>query len=128
MFQFTPVLRRATTCTSCGARLRGVSIHARLATGDSSLHYLPLGDVMFQFTPVLRRATLPPVVSGLCYGRFQFTPVLRRATERLQHGPLDKKVSIHARLATGDRDNFAIIAIKEPLQPFCARYDIINLP
>ena len=27
-----------------------------------------------------------------------------------------------------DRDNFAIIAIKEPLQPFRARYDIINLP
>ena len=79
-----------------------VSIHARLATGDSSAIGLLSNIQGFQFTPALRRATWgrscgqsqcpgfnsrPP-----CDGRpvvagqkervlvFQFTPALRRAT------------------------------------------------
>ena len=79
---------------------------------------------MFQFTPVLRRATLFAAGNLLadsfnsrpsCDGRreydgteeakgvFQFTPVLRRATPVLAHVLVVVDVSIHARLATGDR-------------------------
>ena len=76
-----------------------VSIHARLATGDW-LEKSTSGPMVFQFTPVLRRATslfttLPSPM------RFQFTPVLRRATRRVP-STRDFDVSIHARLATGD--------------------------
>ena len=55
-FQFTPVLRRATYCDSSlfGG---GVSIHARLATGDLYQCKPPNRHGKFQFTPVLRRAT-----------------------------------------------------------------------
>ena len=59
-------------------RLRDVSIHARLATGDLRLDILQLCD-QFQFTPVLRRATSAPILRSI-YREFQFTPVLRRAT------------------------------------------------
>ena len=79
---------------------------------------------MFQFTPVLRRATI--VFSHTHrVTQFRFTPVLRRATRRPQTGKQSEsfnsrpscdgrrelgrgglargRVSIHARLATGDR-------------------------
>ena len=99
-----------------------VSIHARLATGDIlTPHEFRL--VVFQFTPVLRRATglrrlwayvvvrfnsrpscdgrHAPTRSAVSGTRFQFTPVLRRATIDINRLAISK-VSIHARLATGD--------------------------
>jgi len=122
MFQFTPVLRRATGIFASGFLWRGGSIHARLATGDIfpsnqfasvqvSIHArLATGDFVpiirrfreqFQFTPVLRRATGGKrcLQSRL---KFQFTPVLRRATATRYISFIRELVSIHARLATGD--------------------------
>ena len=55
----------------------------------------------FQFTPVLRRATFMPC-APFSASKFQFTPVLRRATVQNAKRRPTKKVSIHARLATGD--------------------------
>ena len=123
-----------------------VSIHARLATGDWCAHIAEKRSTSFQFTPALRRATLRrlnhltiacfnsrPPCDGRprgrlprsrasrfnsrppCDGRpgwsvtsnvqleFQFTPALRRATARARRLPEVSAVSIHARLATGDR-------------------------
>ena len=123
-FQFTPVLRRATrhwdmlyyrtpcfnSRPSCDGRHGGeqpphplgVSIHARLATGDRVRHGA------FRRRPVsiharLATGDLEPWHWRATDWRFQFTPVLRRATQaarRLTHKVI---VSIHARLATGDR-------------------------
>ena len=121
-FQFTPVLRRATSRTqtespstarfnsrpSCDGRRRRAQVCASAA---------------FQFTPVLRRATTA-TADNIVLDKFQFTPVLRRATR--SHAPYSRRttrfnsrpscdgrpihspqgapgaVSIHARLATGD--------------------------
>ncbi len=144
-FQFTPVLRRATRLRATASMRFIVSIHARLATGDTARRVNPTVHSTFQFTPVLRRATqeealrkailcfnsrpscdgrLSPGPSNAvpgsfnsrpyCDGRhtlqdgaaqvgFQFTPVLRRATRPDIQGPHGRRVSIHARLATGDR-------------------------
>ena len=78
-----------------------VSIHARLATGDAK--YKRLQDaIKFQFTPVLRRATRPHI-GAVSDTTFQFTPVLRRATFHAVAADEVVEVSIHARLATGDR-------------------------
>ena len=100
-----------------------VSIHARLATGDRSVRqlaasatfqftpvlrratasiYLPLLFWLFQFTPVLRRATRTRLTAS-AIRTFQFTPVLRRATRARPTRTRLTPVSIHARLATGDR-------------------------
>ena len=81
-------------------------------------------DRLFQFTPALRRATRTTMSRARvcvcfnsrppCDGRrfqrtlftlpssFQFTPALRRATQGCRPASLRPKVSIHARLATGD--------------------------
>ena len=45
MFQFTPVLRRATSAEREHAAKLIVSIHARLATGDALIHP-ELADIM----------------------------------------------------------------------------------
>ena len=100
MFQFTPVVRRAT---------RGA--------GNGS------AKSAFQFTPVVRRATSKYCASvqpncfnsrPSCDGRhggnvmmglqemFQFTPVVRRATVGNEAAMREALVSIHARRATGD--------------------------
>ena len=79
MFQFTPVLRRATDFRQRLFVPAYVSIHARLATGDAQRDAVTR-RYWFQFTPVLRRATS---ITISCNGvrLFQFTPVLRRATQ-----------------------------------------------
>ena len=100
LFQFTPVVRRATECEALRAEMEAFQFTpvVRRATGD--LRQSGCGCV-FQFTPVVRRAT--PSFSPLKgFMVFQFTPVVRRATTpgiKLLGG----KVSIHARRATGDR-------------------------
>ena len=78
VFQFTPVLRRATAPNPKCIFQACVSIHARLATGDI-IHYTSLRTYAFQFTPVLRRATRL-LADFERAEKFQFTPVLRRAT------------------------------------------------
>ena len=122
-FQFTPVVRRATSPVfhACGAIY--VSIHARRATGDlhprhrppiragfnsrpscdgrPSLQFSGSAPPSFQFTPVVRRATKNRP-NSVKFRLFQFTPVVRRATARLACGVVESVVSIHARRATGD--------------------------
>ena len=78
LFQFTPVLRRATR----------------------NERETPM-PAPFQFTPVLRRAT-PYFHRAYNLIWFQFTPVLRRATLFPILTVFFNMVSIHARLATGD--------------------------
>ena len=167
LFQFTPVLRRATSFPgldsrrsrfnsrpSCDGRRglgrrwrrRRVSIHARLATGDPtpllkgcstdhvSIHArLATGDVTvprryivgkFQFTPVLRRATTANR-KGFTPWQFQFTPVLRRATEKANQDLARQRVSIHARLATGDTiDGVSLVKARVSIHARLATGDI----
>ena len=100
VFQFTPVMRRATVT------VRKLRIAQK-----------------FQFTPVMRRATCLAQQSLRCLV-FQFTPVMRRATrgtrpsprgtprfnsrpscdgrQEVRKKPREGLVSIHARHATGD--------------------------
>ena len=101
LFQFTPVMRRATRLDGLQLTKSAVSILARHATGDSSKITVLTTSKMFQFTPVMRRATNTNRISApwkgfnsrpSCDGRpsrrtrasrprlFQFTPVMRRAT------------------------------------------------
>ena len=79
MFQFTPVLRRATRRRSPLCRQGFVSIHARLATGDTSRSISAPRPTRFNSRPSCdgRPVALDVVVDALL-------------------------VSIHARLATGD--------------------------
>ena len=87
-FQFTPVVRRATRWRKLRHYLIQVSIHARRETGDA-------GDVALVLRPSVsihaRRETgdlHACVVLPSCL--FQFTPVVRRATlDRLDYLPGD---------------------------------------
>ena len=88
-------------------RLQEVSIHARLATGDPDWDECVAVGVLFQFTPVLRRATCARR-SRQRSRAFQFTPVLRRATGLGEVLDELRRVSIHARLATGDKKRCAV--------------------
>ena len=102
MFQFTPVSRRATLRrrrpSPCPCRFNSrPSRDGRRDADDPQ----PLA-LLFQFTPVSRRATKKKVVQEDA-AMFQFTPVSRRATLRPYKYPTRPPVSIHARLATGDR-------------------------
>ena len=99
LFQFTPVMRRATEERSALGALCPVSIHARHATGDKPA-VDELYDTEFQFTPVMRRATSPQR-EARSPGGFNSRPSCdgRRIAEGLLQG---LRVSIHARHATGD--------------------------
>ena len=104
VFQFTPVLRRATARRGSRVNLR-LSFNSRPSCdGRPSPASRKHVKRKFQFTPVLRRATVSLLICAStgcfnsrpsCDGRrgiesrssgdavFQFTPVLRRATGRL---------------------------------------------
>ena len=120
LFQFTPVLRRATK-VEVREESRIVSIHARLATGDTTrictsiprrFNSRPSCDgrlgvekddiVEAQVSIHARLATGDLRAEAFGFSPvFQFTPVLRRATST--SALLRRQVvSIHARLATGD--------------------------
>ena len=99
MFQFTPVLRRATRTRVDLAQVIAVSIHARLATGDPQAR---------RGGQRSRRFNSRPSCDGRLYGvipeagcRFNSRPScdgrLLDVLTRLRFW-----VSIHARLATGD--------------------------
>ena len=80
--------------------VEGVSIHARLATGDLDPFPSDRPEV-FQFTPVLRRATghddiMAQAVKVSIHARL----ATGDTAGSLQFGT--PNVSIHARLATGD--------------------------
>ncbi len=57
LFQFTPVMRRATQRGAERVPPAVVSIHARHATGDTPPIERSKARRRFQFTPVMRRAT-----------------------------------------------------------------------
>ena len=101
-FQFTPVMRRATSSSPVNTTGPTVSIHARHATGDPTLH--------------LRHTKATPCFNSRpsCDGRLEFMPLInaagvsihaRHATGDAVPGGLravELRVSIHARHATGD--------------------------
>ena len=80
VFQFTPVLRRATCVRPCRAATASCFNSRPSCDGRPQIVWLPWPSVWFQFTPVLRRATV-----------------------RDDRADGDADVSIHARLATGDQ-------------------------
>ena len=79
MFQFTPVSRRATLAVEGRERGEGVSIHARLATGDKRIKRKGWnGIVSIHARLATGDATAPAIAPQM--EMFQFTPVSRRAT------------------------------------------------
>ena len=101
MFQFTPVLRRATCHAVCSSATPSVSIHARLATGDFGRRRFWLR------VSVSIHARLATGDRGQLRGRLPRDMVsihARLATGDSDFVDRDKRlhVSIHARLATGD--------------------------
>ena len=73
MFQFTPVVRRATHFHSPAHVPKTVSIHARRATGDLKSRLIAV-EGRFQFTPVVRRATVRCRRTALVVARFNSRP------------------------------------------------------
>ena len=100
MFQFTPVLRRATRTRVDLAQVIAVSIHARLATGDPQAR---------RGGQRSRRFNSRPSCDGRLYGVIPEAVVVVSIHARLATGDASRasissmsSVSIHARLATGD--------------------------
>jgi len=79
MFQFTPVLRRATKLAVELGDISSVSIHARLATGDKADYAGMIADQGFNSRPSCDGRLRCLYAMPRCQ-EFQFTPVLRRAT------------------------------------------------
>ena len=123
MFQFTPVMRRATLRHLRRPRVFPVSIHARHVTGDQNQPKGKEKTRCFNSRPSCdgrpsssRRCSCrrgfnsrpscdgrpAHLASSPLDGVFQFTPVVRRATLHGVRRVAGLYVSIHARRATGD--------------------------
>ena len=100
VFQFTPVVRRA---TPTAAEKRETARFNSRPSCDGRLEQMVKAAAaeQFQFTPVVRRATTNGE-AWVYWQTFQFTPVVRRATGSASSSPRRSTVSIHARRATGD--------------------------
>ena len=126
MFQFTPVLRRATSATTSRSGASSVSIHARLATGDDEREQANLSARRFNSRPScdgrhfgldVINAYEVSIHARLATGdlvlpvrrkrriRFNSRPSCDGRQRLQQEGEGGVRVSIHARLATGDKSS-----------------------
>ena len=102
LFLSTPSSQRATDSNGGAGRGRFISIHALFAEGDAAVLVLPLNNVNFYPRP-LRRGRLTASASENASVLFLSTPSSQRATDSVSACIADRRISIHALFAEGDR-------------------------